>query len=105
MKRALQAILIAGTKIKENVLYIKKKITIREGHRDYTKGPVLIGCHLLNWIVVREIIEVRHTTVGQVINEECMDDSFGASLNLLVGLQKYYPNLTMDSPVTVIRWE
>ncbi len=34
IKRPLQAILIAGTKMKEDVLYGRKKITIREGDRD-----------------------------------------------------------------------
>jgi len=105
MNRAMQAILIAGTKMKEDVLYGRKKITIREGHKDYTGGPVLIGCDLLNWATRKKIISVRYTTVGEVTNKECMDDGIGANLNLMIELQKYYPNLTMDSPVTVIRWE
>lgn len=61
MKRALQAILIHGRKMEEDVRYNRKKITIREGHKDYTEGPVMIGCPNLDWCVMRKIYSVRHT--------------------------------------------
>lgn len=105
MKRALQGILIAGTQMKEDVLYHKKKITIREGHRDYSKGSVLLGCPLLNWSAMRTIISVKHTTLEKVSREEFIDDGFESLLDLKLELKKYYPDIEWDSQVTIIRWK
>ena len=105
MKRALQAILIAGYSMKEDVLYNRKKITIREGHRNYTPGPVLLGCHLLSWATMRNIVSVKHTTLEEITTGEYQEDGFKNRRDLLEGLRKFYPNLNLDSPVTVIRWE
>jgi hypothetical protein len=105
MKRALQAILIAGRKMEEDVRYNRKKITIREGHRDYTEGPVMIGCHYLDWCVMRNITSVRHTILGEVAPFEYEADGFYDQIGLKSGLQQFYPNIDWDSPVTVIRFE
>ena len=105
MKRALQAILIAGEEMRDDTINGIKNITIREGHRDYTPGKVLLGCHILNWAVMREIISVRHTTIREVKKEEYFLDDFRSREDMLDGLRKYYPDLTMDSPVTVIQWK
>ena len=104
MKRALQGILMAGETMRDAVLADTKKITIREGHRDYTIGPVLIGCHYLNWAVFRIIIHVRHTTLGEVTRGECLADGCNSLEELLRMLQQFYPDLTLESKVTVIRW-
>lgn len=105
MKRALQAILIQGKKLEEDVRYNRKKITIREGHRDYTNGPVLVGCPNLDWCVMRNIVDVRHTTLECVKEEEYIADGFETDEDMMDGLKIYYPNIKWDSPVTVIRWE
>ena len=105
MKRALRAILIAGRKMEEDVRYNKKKITIREGHRDYNEGHVLIGCDKLDWCVMRTIISVRHTTISEITKEECKDDGFYDHTQLIETLKGFYPNINWNSPVTVIRWE
>lgn len=105
MKRALQAILIAGEEMKFDVLANRKKITIREGHRDYTKGPVLIGCNQLDWATMRNIVDVKHTTLVEITKEEYEADGFETKSEMLNGLAKFYPNINWESPVTVIRWE
>ena len=105
MKRALQAILIAGECMRMETLANIKKITIREWHRDYSKGPVLLGCHELNWATLRHIVDVRHTTLGEVTKEEYEADGFDAKSELLIGLSQFYPEINWDSEVTVIRWE
>jgi len=104
MKRALQAMLIAGEEQKEAVLLDNKTITIREGHRDYTPGPVMIGCHILDWAVLREIVSVRHANVSSVTVQEFTDDGFKSYNDMLESLRRFYPDLQFDSPVTVIRW-
>lgn len=105
MKKPLQAILIAGYKMREDILYYRKNITVRDGHRDYTKGLVILGCPLLNWCVRRDITSVRHTTLGEVTEEEYKDDGFESLHDLKTTIQKHYPKIGLDSPVTVIRWE
>jgi len=105
MKRALQAILIAGEKMKEDVLSGKKKITIREGYRDYTKGPVLIGCHLLDWATMKNIISVTYKTLDDVTSKEYEADGFKSKGSMFLGLRKFYPDIEWNSPVTVIEWE
>jgi hypothetical protein len=104
-KRALQAILIAGEPMRDAVLNGTKKITIREGHRNYTLGPVMIGCHLLNWATLRQIIRVDWKTLKEVTSEEMVADGFKTQKGMLSGLKKFYPEITLDSPITVIEWE
>lgn len=105
MKRALQAILIAGEEMKFDVLANRKKITIREGHRTYSVGPVLLGCHELDWATMRNIVDVRHTTLVEVTQEEYQADGFETKSEMLNGLAQFYPDINWESPVTVIRWE
>jgi len=102
MKRALQGILMAGEDTRDITMDGSKRITIREGHRDYTKGTVLIGCHLLNWVVLANIDNVRHTTLGNVTIEECVADGCSNNNELLTLLGRFYPTIGMDTPVTVI---
>lgn len=105
MKRALQAILIAGEEMKADVLSDLKRITIREGVRDYTPGPVLIGCHQLNWATMKNIIDVKYYKLIDVPVQDYKDDGFETRTDMFKGLQNFYPNLTMDSEVTVVKWE
>ena len=106
MKRALQAILIApDPAVRLNIMLGKKKITIREGHRDYTTGPVMICCHLVPWAIMATITNVRLTTVTEVTDEELWADGYDNHKGMLRDLKKYYPNITMESPVTVISWD
>lgn len=87
------------------ILRDEKKITIREGHRDYRPGPVALFCHIVPWAVMAEITEVRHTLLKDVTREEWKDDGFESRQELLRGLQRYYSKIGWESPVTVIRWD
>lgn len=105
MRRALQGLLIAG---KEQAIAVQnqgKRITIRQGQRDYCCGPVLIGCHLLSWAVMADIVEVRYSTVEHVTDKELWDDGYAHSGELLVGLREHYPDIQLTSEVTIVRWE
>ena len=105
MKRALQAILIAGLDSKQQVLDGTKKITIREGHRDYSNGPVMLGCHILNWATMRTITSVRHTIIKEVTKEEMEADGYSSMEKMIIDLSRYYPSINKFSCVTVIKWE
>jgi len=105
MKRALQGLLIAGEEARDEVKNGSRKVTIREGHRDHTLGPVLIGCHLLDWAVKAEIISVTHTYLGNVSQQDLEDDGYKNVDEAIEDLSQWYPDIGLESPVTVLRWE
>ncbi len=106
MKQPLYALLVApGHKTRTEILYGRKTVSIREGHRDYKAGnPVMLCCHIEPWAVMADITQVSHCTLSEVTEEECRDDGAANKKELLADLKRFYPNITMDSPVTVIRW-
>jgi hypothetical protein len=106
MRQALQAILIApDPKVRLDIMLGKKKLTIREGHRDYKVGPVVICCHIYPWAVMATITSVRLTTLSEVTMEEYEADGYANHKEMLRDLRKIYPGLTMKSEVTVICWD
>lgn len=106
MKQPLYAILIAPIEeMRTRVLNGTKKITIREGHREYKPGKVMLCCHLEPWAVMADIVSVRHTTLREVTEEEYAADGFVSPGHMWEGMRRFYKDMTMDSPVTVIRWD
>lgn len=106
LKHPLQALLVApDQRMRTAILERIKKISIREGRRDYRSGPVMLCCHLEPWAVMADIVNVRHCTLREVTKEEYKADGFENKVELLNGLKKFYPNMNLDSPVTVIRWD
>lgn len=106
MKQPLQALLIAPDEtMRANILTGLKRITIREGHRDYREGPTMVCCHLEPWAVQVYITKVSHRTLAEVSEAEWEADGFRSQENMLDEMRQYYPTMTLDSPVTVIRWE
>lgn len=107
MKAAMQALLIAPDPVmRHNILTGRKRITIREGHRDYEAGrQLMIACHVEPWAVQADIVSVEHCKVAGVTMEQWEADGFSCHADLLHGLRQFYPDLQWDSPVTVIRWD
>lgn len=106
MRPPLQALLIAGEEAHMAVLDGTKKITIREGHRDYVAGkPVILCCHVLNWASMRQVTSVRHTTLKEVTWEEMCADGFGNYDHMEREMRRFYHDIGPDSPVTVVAWE
>ena len=103
--RALQGILIAGEQGRDDVLSGKKQITIRQGYRDYSNGPTLIGCHILNWATLKQITSVHYALFKNITLKELQDDGFQNHDEALDRLHRWYPDLTIDSEMTIIRWE
>ncbi len=82
-----------------------KQITIREGWRDYQVGrPVMLCCEKEPWCVMADIVEVRHCTLSGVTYKEMAADGFQTYEDLIEGMRHFYPDMNLDSPVTVIRW-
>ena len=107
MKRPLTALLIAPDDgMRHRVETGAKTITIREGHRDYRPGElVMLCCHLVPWAVQTTLTDVRHCRLREVGEEEWLDDGFVSQDDLLTQMRRFYPKLTLDSEVTVIRWK
>lgn len=106
MKNPLYALLVApDEQMRLDIVRKIKKISIREGHRDYRLGSVMLCCHWVPWAVMADITEVRHCALREVTKEEYQADGFKTQKTLLEGLKKFYPTMTLDSPVTIIRWD
>ena len=106
MKQPLTALLIAPDEgMRYDVETGLKTITIREGHRDYRPGLVMLCCHLVPWAVQAEITDVRHCALRDVTEDEWRDDGFVSQDDLLTRMRRFYPKLGLDSDVTVIRWK
>lgn len=101
---ALQGLLISGEDCKRDVSSGKKKLTIKKGHWSYHPGPVLIGNDLGNWVTLKTITDVRHTTVKFLRPEEIHNDGFKDRLELIERLSEFYPDFNPDTPVTVIHF-
>lgn len=104
MKKPLQALLFDANH-RESILDGTKKITIREGHRDYQPGFVLLCCPVNTFCVGADINFVGHQRAGEINQRDYQDDGFPSYNHMIEGMQKYYPNFSHISPITVIRWD
>ena len=102
MKKPLQCLLLAESLI-DSAMSGEKTVTIREGHRDYQTGKVILACPDVNWCMEASITDVRHTTLDQVTEEEYIDDGFVSRTDMFEGLANFYPDIDLTSPVTVIQ--
>lgn len=105
MERAFQSILVAGEESMAKVITGNLKATVRFNHRDYTPGPVLIGCHILNWARLFYIKEVKHITLVDLVSPEIYSAGYDSYESMFKNMQKFYPEITHNSPVTFIRWD
>ena len=103
MKKPLQAILMASD-FHDMCELGAKLITIREGHRSYDLGTAVLCCHIANWCMMVEITSVCHTTIENLTCGDLADDGFVSATHALSELGRFYPSISLDSPVTVIRW-
>jgi len=105
LKKPLQALLIAEPS-QRLVIVGSKKITIREGHRDYTVGePVMLCDHNESFCVKAEITEVRHCLAKEVSKGEMRKDGYNSLSEMIEDLRTYYPDINENSNVTVIKWD
>ena len=88
----------------------EKKITIREGWRDYRQGEKVILCSVdptdeLGWARMAKITAVTHCKLNEVPLQDFLDDGMEGLGNAIDALSKFYDDIDEDSKVTVIRWE
>ncbi len=106
MKNPLYGLLIADdAQMRFNLITGVKRISIREGHRDYKNGPMLIGDPENSFFIVMvDITEVKHLLLSDVTLEEWEADGFVSQEDMLTQLKQFYPKITLDSPVTILLW-
>jgi len=102
LKKPLQCLLLSESLI-DVAMSGEKTITIREGHRDYKPGKVILACPDVNWCMEAEVVNVRHTTLNDITEDEYIKDGFVSRTDLFEGLRDYYPDLDLTSTVTVIQ--
>ncbi len=106
MKPPLQALLIApGDGMIADIITGSQNGSLREGHRDYKVGqPIILCCHLANFAVMADVTEVKHTFIKDLTDDDVRPAGFHFYEEVFHRLRKFYPNLNLDSPITVIRW-
>lgn len=114
----LVALLMADS-FYEPIINGDKKITIREGIRDYKPGQRVVLCYCptiqreevldigvqYGWAVMARITEVSISALRNADIQDLKDDGMESVEDAVNCLQDFYPDITEDSPVTVIRWE
>jgi hypothetical protein len=104
LKEPLTALLLAEELI-DATLSGKKFVTVREGHRNYKPGRVIFACPEVEWSMMKEITNVKHTTPKKCDKRDYLDEGWVSREDMVEDLKRFYPNLTMDSPITVIRFK
>ena len=113
MGQPLYALLIAqDPEMRQAILNGKIHSVIRAGHQEYPYipyGKVMLCCHVEPWVVMADIINVRHTIIHAITLEECLAAGYNSLGDLLLEMQKFYPDLsinpfTIAKPGKFIRW-
>lgn len=107
MKRPVQALEIPNdSEVMLGIMTGSKKISIREGLRDYIPGKLIIyHCEHNSFSIQVEITEVKHTTLNEVTDEAMKADGYQNKEEMFADLKGFYPSLTWESPMTVIYWD
>ncbi len=85
-----------------------KKITIRQGIRDFDPGDDLkiINVDQPKQFVLREVSEVYKFRQADMVPRRLLRaDGFTSSDNFFESMQRFYPEFDALTPVTVICWD
>jgi hypothetical protein len=95
--RLEENILEFDARIRPTVVTGCKTTTIRKGHR-YFKKNITISKYpaIINW--------QRHYILSTVPLDVLVNEGFKSIFDCLRKLQKYYPDITLNTPVTVIEF-
>lgn len=104
LQRPLQAILFAGEASRKRILSTHQRTTICKGWLDYLPGPVLLGCHILNWACMREITSVQYCYSRDVLLEDIVNAGYPSRRAYYEAMSEIYPGFDGDTAVTVIKW-
>lgn len=83
----------------------QKEITIRAGRRPYTAGQKVVGRCAEGLDCDLEITKCTYHALKDVPSKDLKDDGFANAEHALAVLQQWYKDLTLDSIVSVIRFQ
>lgn len=107
MKPLLQSLQISGgSEERLRILTSQQTVDIRLHKRKgiVAKGELLLFDHHTPFIAMVDIVYFRYCRLGDVTSEEYQADGYNTQEELLADLQRYYPTVTLDSVVTVIKY-
>jgi len=81
-----------------------KQITIRQGHRDILLGDLEFESLELKRKCIVTVTSVRYCRFMNITDDEVTDDGFHSHVDMFMKLSKFYPTLTSDDEMTVIRF-
>lgn len=106
LKKPLQALLISpDKKSRERILSEEQNTTIIKGWRTYQKGYAVLCCPIEPWCVGAEIDSIRYTRTKKVTKNEYNKMGYASHKDMVEDLKNFYPNINLESPVTVISWK
>jgi len=107
-EKPLQALWVANIAMLADILADRKRITIRFGYKDYKvdKAVFVVVCdfNVVTVAVVKQLKSVKWKKLCELTKEEIEADGFKDLNDALNGLQRFYPEIGLDSPITVIEW-
>lgn len=80
----------------------RKKTTIRAGKRDIKRGPNSLTSHL-HKIPIR-VTDVRFKKVHQLSDADALNDGFDSKETLKAALVRFYPSLTPNDDITIVKF-
>jgi hypothetical protein len=82
-----------------------KRITFRAGRRRFQVGEVVDGRCAEGVVIPLRITDCRWKPLREVTEEEARDDLFEGREAVLEGMRRFYPEMTWDTDISLIRFE
>jgi len=106
--KPLQALLVADPEMMAKIIAGVKKITVRLGFKDYKVDKAVFVLTSENdkatLAVVKNIKKIQWKTLLQLTKEEIEADGYKDLNDALNGLRRFYPEIGLESLITVIEW-
>jgi hypothetical protein len=83
----------------------QKQITIRRGRRDFRPDDWVEGICAEGDRFILQVTGCEVTTALDISEEDLRDDGFCDLDDFFAGMRKFYPNLSEEDEITVIRFE
>lgn len=75
---------------------------VRDGHRSYSEGIVILAWYLTSWCRLGMLGKVKHTSLDHIIDEEWKQYGFKSSQDANKFLLNKYPGINFHSNITII---
>jgi len=89
----------------EQILAGRKKITFRAGKRSFRPGEIVDGKCAEGVVLRLRITGCITKPLKEVTEEEALADLFEAREKVLEGMRKFYPRMTWETEISLIRFE